>query len=61
MYQQVIVNRHCVIALVLLHELGHRLGHLDAAPVGPVDFQPRVADLPSAIHAAENAADDFAF
>lgn len=61
-YRQVIVNRDCMIAFVLLHELGHiRLGHLDAAPVGPIDFQPRVADLPSALHDAEIAADDFAF
>ncbi len=60
-YQHIVINRDCMTMFVLLHELGHiDLGHLDGRIVGPIDFQPRVPDIASELHAAEIEADDFA-
>lgn len=60
-YQKIVIHRDCMTAFVLLHELGHiDLGHLGGRDIGPIDFQPRIPDLPSQLHAAEIEADDFA-
>jgi hypothetical protein len=60
-YQHICIHRDCMMTLVLLHELGHiALGHLDATPVGPIAFQPRVVDASSELHSLEIEADDFA-